>query len=182
MTEIVAESLADSRSVAGRKATESPPVSLRRLRLFTVHSFDGRSRASKRARAIAAELVRALGGNVTTLQQQAVERAAMLTASQRSGSPSLALSPKCQELTSRAVADSTSCFSLKVVSCRRRAPTHAGIFFSAAGWLMMGRIKSSARRRRPFRKISDTSLPSHITTMVKPNIRDSTTTPELGSQ
>jgi hypothetical protein len=101
---------------------------------------------------------------------------------QRSGSPSLALSPKCQELTSRAVADSTSCFSLKVVSCRRRAPTHAGIFFSAAGWLMMGRIKSSARRRRPFRKISDTSLPSHITTMVKPNIRDSTTTPELGSQ
>ena len=80
MTEIVAESLADSRSVAGRKATESPPVSLRRLRLFTVHSFDGRSRASKRARAIAAELVRALGGNVTTLQQQAVERAAMLTA------------------------------------------------------------------------------------------------------
>jgi len=101
---------------------------------------------------------------------------------QRSGSPSLALSPKCQELTSRAVADSTSCFSLKVVSCRRRAPTHAGIFFSAAGWLMMGRIKSSARRRRPLRKISDTSLPSHITTMVKPNIRDSTTTPELGSQ
>src|SRR5262249_44292108 len=36
----------------------------------------------------------------------------------------------------------------KDVSCRRRAPTHAGIFVSAAGWLMMGRIKSSARRRR----------------------------------
>jgi hypothetical protein len=75
-----------------------------------------------------------------------------------------------------------SCFSLKVVSCRRQAPTHAGIFFSAAGWLMMGRIKSSARRRRPRRKISATSLPSHITPIVKPNIRDSTTTPELGSQ
>jgi phage terminase large subunit-like protein len=70
----------------------------------------------------------------------------------------------------------------KDVSCRRRAPTHAGIFVSAAGWLMMGRIKSSARRRRALRKISDTSLPSHITTIVKPNIRDSTTTPELGSQ
>jgi putative tryptophan/tyrosine transport system substrate-binding protein len=27
-----------------------------------------------------------------------------------------------------------------------------------------------------------TSLPSHITPIVKPNIRDSTTTPELGSQ
>ena len=72
MAEIVAESLADSRLVAGRKATESPPVSLRRLRLFTCTG------ASKRARA--AELVRALGGNVTTLQQQAVECAAMLTA------------------------------------------------------------------------------------------------------
>jgi hypothetical protein len=87
MAEIVAESLADSRSVAGRKATESPPVSLRRLRLFTVHSFDGRSRASKRARAIAAELVRALGGNVTTLQQQAVERAAVFTAIAEDGCP-----------------------------------------------------------------------------------------------
>jgi hypothetical protein len=87
-----------------------------------------------------------------------------------------------RELTSRAVANSTSCFSLKVVSCRRQAPTHAGIFVSAAGWLMIGRIKSSARRRRPRRKISATSLPSHITPIVKPNIRDSTTTPELGSQ
>jgi hypothetical protein len=87
-----------------------------------------------------------------------------------------------RELTSRAVANSTSCFSLKVVSCRRQAPTHAGIFVSAAGWLMMGRIKSSARRRRPRRKISTTSLPSHMTPIVKPNIRDSTTTPELGSQ
>jgi hypothetical protein len=38
------------------------------------------------------------------------------------------------------------------------------------------------RRRRALRKISDSSLPSHITPIVKPNIRDSTTTPELGSQ
>src|SRR5262249_48699773 len=31
-------------------------------------------------------------------------------------------------------------------------------------------------------KIPKTPLPSHITPIVKPNIRDSTTTPELGSQ
>jgi hypothetical protein len=94
MAEIVAESLADSRSVAGRKATESPPVSLRRLRLFTVHSFDGRSRASKRARAIAAELVRALGGNVTTCPIIAVRR--RWTALARSGYLIRDLTDPCQ--------------------------------------------------------------------------------------
>jgi hypothetical protein len=55
---------------------------LGRLRLHTVHDLDGRTRAARRARAVVAELVKALGGPdaVTPAQRQACERAGMLCA------------------------------------------------------------------------------------------------------
>jgi len=59
-------------------AAGSLPDSRRKLRLLTVGHLDGRSLASKRARAIAAELEQSFGGMVTRVQRQAIERAAML--------------------------------------------------------------------------------------------------------
>jgi hypothetical protein len=56
----------------------SLPDRRRKLRLLTVGHLDGRSLASKRARAIAAELEQSFGGMVTRVQRQAIERAAML--------------------------------------------------------------------------------------------------------
>jgi hypothetical protein len=50
----------------------------RKARLWTAQHVDGRTRGAKRARAIAAELAR--GWNVTPVQRQAIERAAMLCA------------------------------------------------------------------------------------------------------
>jgi hypothetical protein len=51
----------------------------RKTRLWTAQHLDGRTRGSKRARALAAELARGWDG-ITTVQQQAVERASMLCA------------------------------------------------------------------------------------------------------
>jgi hypothetical protein len=52
----------------------------RKTRLMTVEHLDRRTRASKRAREIAAELARGWDGMITAVQQQAVERAGMLCA------------------------------------------------------------------------------------------------------
>ena len=86
MSEITAELPADGRPMEGRSVANSTPIRPRshsrlgRLRLRTVHDLDGRSRAARRAKAIVAELVQAMGGNVTLAQLQAIERAGMLCA------------------------------------------------------------------------------------------------------
>jgi hypothetical protein len=49
----------------------------RKTRLWTAQHVDGRTRGAKRARAIAAELEHSFGGEVTKVQRQAIERAAM---------------------------------------------------------------------------------------------------------
>jgi hypothetical protein len=48
--------------------------------LFTVRHLDGRSLAFRRARAIATELAAGFGAEITKVQRQAVERAAVLCA------------------------------------------------------------------------------------------------------
>jgi hypothetical protein len=48
--------------------------------LFTVRHLDGRSLAYRRARAIATELAAGFGAEITGVQRQAVERAALLCA------------------------------------------------------------------------------------------------------
>ena len=48
--------------------------------LFTVRHLDGRSLAYRRARAIATELAAGFGAEITKVQRQAVERAAVLCA------------------------------------------------------------------------------------------------------
>jgi hypothetical protein len=50
-----------------------------KARLLTVGHLDGRSRGSKRARAIAAELTAGFGDEITKVQRQAIERAAVLS-------------------------------------------------------------------------------------------------------
>jgi hypothetical protein len=52
----------------------------RKARLLTAAHLDRRTRASKRARAIAAELADGFGAGITKVQRQAIERAAMLSA------------------------------------------------------------------------------------------------------
>jgi hypothetical protein len=52
----------------------------RKRRLLTVGHLDGRTRGSKRARQIAAELTGGFGPEITKTQKQAAERAAMLCA------------------------------------------------------------------------------------------------------
>ena len=50
-----------------------------KTRLLTAGHLDGRTRASKRARAIAAELQAGFGDAITKVQRQAIERAAVLS-------------------------------------------------------------------------------------------------------
>jgi hypothetical protein len=50
-----------------------------KARLLTAGHLDGRTRASKRARAIAAELEAGFGDEITKVQRQAIERAAVLS-------------------------------------------------------------------------------------------------------
>jgi hypothetical protein len=50
-----------------------------KARLLTAGHLDGRTRASKRARAIAAELQVGFGDEITKVQRQAIERAAVLS-------------------------------------------------------------------------------------------------------
>jgi hypothetical protein len=50
-----------------------------KARLLTAGHLDGRTRASKRARAIAAELTAGFGDEITKVQRQAIERAAVLS-------------------------------------------------------------------------------------------------------
>jgi len=88
MSEITAELPADGRPMEGRSVADSSPIRPRshsrlgRLKLKTVADLDGRTRAARRARAVVAELVKALGGPdaVSPGQRQACERAGMLTA------------------------------------------------------------------------------------------------------
>jgi hypothetical protein len=49
----------------------------RKTRLWTAQHLDGRTRGAKRARGLAAELEHGFGGEVTKVQRQAIERAAM---------------------------------------------------------------------------------------------------------
>jgi hypothetical protein len=77
--EVVADSLPPGcqRSVGSRRVRRlvaSPTT------LFTVRHLDGRSLAYRRARAIAAELAAGFGAEITKVQLQAVERAAVLCA------------------------------------------------------------------------------------------------------
>jgi hypothetical protein len=53
---------------------------MRRLQLRTVHDLDHRSRAYRRAKAVVRELTEAMGGTVTPMQRQTLERAGMLSA------------------------------------------------------------------------------------------------------
>src|SRR5262249_34374342 len=88
MSEITAELPADGRPMEGQSVADSTPIRPRshsrlgRLRLKTVADWDGGTRAARRARAVVAELVKALGGPdaVSPGQRQACERAGMLTA------------------------------------------------------------------------------------------------------
>jgi hypothetical protein len=50
-----------------------------KARLLTAGHLDGRTRASKRARSIAAELQAGFGDEITKVQRQAIERAAVLS-------------------------------------------------------------------------------------------------------
>jgi hypothetical protein len=52
----------------------------RKTRLWTAQHVDGRTRGSKRARAIARELESAFGVGITAVQRQSIARASMLTA------------------------------------------------------------------------------------------------------
>jgi hypothetical protein len=69
-----------------RKRSAPRPGRVRRLTatspkaLFSIRHLDGRSLAFRRARAIAAELAHGFGAEITKVQQQAVERAALLCA------------------------------------------------------------------------------------------------------
>ena len=55
---------------------------MRKLRLHTLNDIDGRTHAAARARAVARELINALGGPavITPVQRQACERAGIYTA------------------------------------------------------------------------------------------------------
>jgi hypothetical protein len=57
--------------------TETAVVPARKRRLWTAQHVDGRTRGSKRARVLAAELERGFVGEITAIQRQAIERAAM---------------------------------------------------------------------------------------------------------
>jgi hypothetical protein len=57
--------------------TETAASPARKRRLWTAQHVDGRTRGSKRARVLAAELERGYGGEITAIQRQAIERAAM---------------------------------------------------------------------------------------------------------
>jgi hypothetical protein len=61
----------------GQQKGRRPHSRLRRLRLHTIRHLDGRSIAARRAKAVVRELTQALGGTVTPMQLQAIERAAM---------------------------------------------------------------------------------------------------------
>jgi hypothetical protein len=61
-------------TVVSSAAKRSP-----KARLLTAGHLDGRTRASKRARAIAAELEAGFGDEITKVQRQAIERAAVLS-------------------------------------------------------------------------------------------------------
>ena len=71
-----------SRTAASTPIRPRSHSRLGRLKLKTVADLDGRTRAARRARAVVAELVKALGGPdaVSPGQRQACERAGMLTA------------------------------------------------------------------------------------------------------
>src|SRR5262252_8413274 len=56
------------------------PVTAGKLRLVTIGDLDGRTKASRRARELAATFEEELGGNLSAAQRLAVERAAALTA------------------------------------------------------------------------------------------------------
>jgi hypothetical protein len=85
---VVARSRADRGLIEARSTQDSAAVPkrahsrIRRLMLHSVHDLDGRSRAARRAKAVVADLVQALGGTdaVTPAQRQACERAGMFTA------------------------------------------------------------------------------------------------------
>src|SRR5215813_5743349 len=66
----------DTREMHPRKR-EMPHSRLRRLKLHTIRHLDGRSIAARRAKAVVRELTQALGGTVSPMQLQAIERAAM---------------------------------------------------------------------------------------------------------
>jgi hypothetical protein len=77
--EVAADSLPSgcqrsARSRRVRRLVASPTT------LFTVRHLDGRSLAYRRARAIATELAAGFGAEITGVQRQAVERAAVLCA------------------------------------------------------------------------------------------------------
>jgi hypothetical protein len=76
----VAGSLPDAAHVTGGKRRYQRRLAASPSTLFTVRHLDGRSLAFRRARAIAAELAAGFGAEITRVQQQAVERAAVLCA------------------------------------------------------------------------------------------------------
>jgi hypothetical protein len=74
--EMAQNSSADRPQIAAGSLPVRRQVARRKVGLS---SLDGRSTAYKRARQIAAELERGFGGEVTQLQRQAIERAALMT-------------------------------------------------------------------------------------------------------
>lgn len=89
----------------------------RKTRLLTIDHLDGRTVASRRARALAEAFTAALGGNLTPAQQHAVETAAALSA----------LAEDCQ---SRRLAGDDSVNlddTVRVISAARRARRDLGI-------------------------------------------------------
>ena len=112
------------------------------------HDLDGRSRAARRAKAIVAELVQAMGGNVTLAQLQAIERAAKLCAiAEDLAAPQLAgLSVTLDEVLR---AEGTARRSVAAILANRPEPKPAerpGLAIARARWAEADRAKAQAKK------------------------------------
>ena len=159
MSEITAELPADGRPMEGRSVADSTPIRPRshsrlgRLKLKTVADLDGRTRAARRARTVAAELVKALGGPaaVSAAQRQACERAGMFTAiAEDLAARQLAGLSVCLDEVLRA--ENTARRSVAAILANRPAPKpteRPGLRIARARWAEADRAKAQAKKDDP---------------------------------
>ena len=154
MSEITAE-LPAGRPMEGQSVADSTPIRPRshsrlgRLKLKTVADLDGRTRAARRARAVVAELVKALGGPdaVSPGQRQACERAGMLTAiAEDLAARQLAGLPVCLDEVLRA--DGAARRAVKAALASKAEPTpteRPGLALARARWAEQDAAKTQQK-------------------------------------
>ena len=157
MSEITAELPADGRPMEGQSVADSTPIRPRshsrlgRLKLKTVADLDGRTRAARRARAVVAELVKALGGPdaLSPGQRQACERAGMLTAiAEDLAARQLAGLPVTLDEVLRA--EGVARRSVQAILANRPAPKpteRPGLAIARARWAEADRAKEQAKEK-----------------------------------